>query len=131
MKSLWNDAEAAQFTGPLGPRVYSSRLLGREKSLVLHGGGNTSVKRREKDLFGAERDVLYVKGSGWDLESIEAAGFTPVDLRTCGDLRACRRSAIRRWSTSSTPTCSAPARPHRRWRRCCTPSCRMPTSTIR
>ena len=80
MKSLWNDAEAAQFTGPLGPRVYSSRLLGREKALVLHGGGNTSVKRREKDLFGAERDVLYVKGSGWDLESIEAAGFTPVDL---------------------------------------------------
>jgi len=80
MQSLWNDAEAAQYSEPLGPRVYSSRLLGRERSLVLHGGGNTSVKRREKDLFGAERDVLYVKGSGWDLESIEAAGFTPVDL---------------------------------------------------
>ena len=44
MKSLWNDAEAAQFDGPLGPRVYTSRLLGRDKSLVLHGGGNTSVK---------------------------------------------------------------------------------------
>lgn len=80
MKSLWNDTEAAKHPGPLGPRVYSSRLLGREKSLVLHGGGNTSVKLREQDLFGAERDVLYVKGSGWDLESIEAAGFTPVDL---------------------------------------------------
>src|SRR5512134_3107861 len=80
MKSLWNDAEAAQFPGPLGPRVYSSRLLGRDKSLVLHGGGNTSVKLREKDLFGEERDVLYVKGSGWDLESIEPAGFAPVDL---------------------------------------------------
>jgi rhamnose utilization protein RhaD (predicted bifunctional aldolase and dehydrogenase)/NAD(P)-dependent dehydrogenase (short-subunit alcohol dehydrogenase family) len=80
MKSLWNDAEAARHSGPLGPRVYSSRLLGRDKSLVLHGGGNTSVKLREKDLFGAEREVLYVKGSGWDLESIEAAGFTPVDL---------------------------------------------------
>jgi len=80
MKSLWNDADAAQHAGPLGPRVYSSRLLGRDKSLVLHGGGNTSVKLREKNLFGEEQDVLYVKGSGWDLESIEAAGFTPVDL---------------------------------------------------
>jgi rhamnose utilization protein RhaD (predicted bifunctional aldolase and dehydrogenase)/NAD(P)-dependent dehydrogenase (short-subunit alcohol dehydrogenase family) len=80
MKSLWSDAEAAQFTGPLGARVYSSRLLGRDRSLVLHGGGNTSVKLREKNLFGEEEDVLYVKGSGWDLETIEPAGFTPVAL---------------------------------------------------
>jgi rhamnose utilization protein RhaD (predicted bifunctional aldolase and dehydrogenase)/NAD(P)-dependent dehydrogenase (short-subunit alcohol dehydrogenase family) len=80
MKSLWSDAEAAQFTGPLGPRVYTSRLLGRDKTLVLHGGGNTSVKLREKNLFGEDEDVLYVKGSGWDLETIEAAGFTPVAL---------------------------------------------------
>src|SRR5687767_2585658 len=80
MKSLWSDAEAAQFTGPLGPRVYTSRLLGRDRSLVLHGGGNTSVKLREKNLFGEEDDVLYVKGSGWDLETIEPAGFTPVAL---------------------------------------------------
>ena len=80
MQSLWNDTEAAQFTGPLGPRVYTSRLLGRDKTLVLHGGGNTSVKLREKNLFGEEEDVLYVKGSGWDLETIEAAGFAPVQL---------------------------------------------------
>src|SRR3954464_10740581 len=80
MKSLWSDAEAAQFTGPLGPRVYTSRLLGRERSLVLHGGGNTSVKLRERNLFGEEEDVLYVKGSGWDLETIEPAGFTPLAL---------------------------------------------------
>ncbi len=80
MKSLWSDAEAASFAGPLGPRVYTSRLLGRDRSLVLHGGGNTSVKLREKNLFGEEEDVLYVKGSGWDLETIEAAGFTPVNL---------------------------------------------------
>jgi rhamnose utilization protein RhaD (predicted bifunctional aldolase and dehydrogenase)/NAD(P)-dependent dehydrogenase (short-subunit alcohol dehydrogenase family) len=80
MKSLWSDAEAAQFTGPLGPRVYTSRLLGRDKTLVLHGGGNTSVKLREKNLFSEDEDVLYVKGSGWDLETIEAAGFTPVAL---------------------------------------------------
>src|SRR6266513_1566300 len=80
MKSLWSDAEAAQFSGALGPRVYTSRLLGRDKSLVLHGGGNTSVKLREKNLFGEDEDILYVKGSGWDLETIEAAGFTPVTL---------------------------------------------------
>ncbi|HXU42785.1 MAG TPA: class II aldolase/adducin family protein, partial [Burkholderiales bacterium] len=80
MKSLWSDAEAAQFTGPLGLRVYTSRLLGRDKSLVLHGGGNTSVKLREKDVFGADIDVLYVKGSGSDLETIGAGGFAPVAL---------------------------------------------------
>jgi rhamnose utilization protein RhaD (predicted bifunctional aldolase and dehydrogenase)/NAD(P)-dependent dehydrogenase (short-subunit alcohol dehydrogenase family) len=80
VKSLWSDAEAAQFPGPLGPRVYTSRLLGRDRSLVLHGGGNTSVKLREKNLFGEEDDVLYVKGSGWDLETIEPAGLTPVAL---------------------------------------------------
>jgi rhamnose utilization protein RhaD (predicted bifunctional aldolase and dehydrogenase)/NAD(P)-dependent dehydrogenase (short-subunit alcohol dehydrogenase family) len=80
MKSRWSDAEAAQFTGPLGPRVYTSRLLGRDKSLVLHGGGNTSVKLREKDVFGEEREVLYVKGSGSDLETIDAGGFAPLPL---------------------------------------------------
>jgi len=80
MKSLWNDAEAATFTGSLGARIYTSRLLGRDKSLVLHGGGNTSVKLRQKNLFGEDEDVLFVKGSGWDLETIEEAGFTPVSL---------------------------------------------------
>jgi rhamnose utilization protein RhaD (predicted bifunctional aldolase and dehydrogenase)/NAD(P)-dependent dehydrogenase (short-subunit alcohol dehydrogenase family) len=80
MKSLWNDAEAAQFGGPLGLRVYTSRLLGRDKSLVLHGGGNTSVKIEEDNLFGEREEVLYVKGSGWDLETIEAPGFAPVKL---------------------------------------------------
>ena len=80
MRSLWNDEEAKQFKGDLGLRVYTSRLLGRDKSLVLHGGGNTSVKLREKDLFGEEQAILYVKGSGWDLETIEPQGFSPVRL---------------------------------------------------
>ncbi|MBI2754049.1 MAG: bifunctional aldolase/short-chain dehydrogenase [Betaproteobacteria bacterium] len=80
MKSLWNDAEAAQLTGPLGPRVYTARLLGRDKSLVLHGGGNASVKLVEKNLFGDDEDVLYVKGSGCDLETIGAEGFAPIAL---------------------------------------------------
>lgn len=80
VESLWNDDEAARFPGDLGLRVYTSRLLGRDKSLVLHGGGNTSVKVRETNLFGEEEEILYVKGSGWDLETIEAEGFAPVRL---------------------------------------------------
>src|SRR5436305_3785161 len=83
MQSLWNDPEAAAFAadgGELGLRVYTSRLLGRDRSLVLHGGGNTSVKIRERNLVGDEEEILYVKGSGWDLETIAAAGFAPVRL---------------------------------------------------
>ncbi|HFQ91741.1 MAG TPA: bifunctional aldolase/short-chain dehydrogenase, partial [Chromatiales bacterium] len=67
MQNLWNDQEAARFTDDLGLRVYTSRLLGREKTLVLHGGGNTSVKIRETNILGEMEDILYVKGSGWDL----------------------------------------------------------------
>jgi rhamnose utilization protein RhaD (predicted bifunctional aldolase and dehydrogenase)/NAD(P)-dependent dehydrogenase (short-subunit alcohol dehydrogenase family) len=80
MRSAWNDDEAKQFKGDLALRVYTSRLLGRDKSLVLHGGGNTSVKIREKNLFGDDETILYVKGSGWDLETIEPQGFSPVRL---------------------------------------------------
>ncbi|MDQ3195090.1 MAG: bifunctional aldolase/short-chain dehydrogenase [Pseudomonadota bacterium] len=80
MQSLWRDSEAAQFASDLELRVYTSRLLGRDKSLVLHGGGNTSVKIHERNLFGEAEQILYVKGSGWDLETIAAAGFTPLRL---------------------------------------------------
>jgi len=77
---LWNDDDAARCSGQLALRVYSSQLLGRDPSLVLHGGGNTSVKLREVDVLGEARDVLYVKGSGWDLATILEAGFAPVRL---------------------------------------------------
>ena len=80
MLSLWNDQQAAACATELELRVYSSRLLGRDPSLVLHGGGNTSVKLRERNLLGEEEDILYVKGSGWDLAQIETAGFTPIRL---------------------------------------------------
>lgn len=80
MKSLWNDQEAAACQGDLAQRVYTSRLLGRDKTLGLHGGGNTSVKIRERNVLGEEEEILYVKGSGWDLESIETAGFAPVRM---------------------------------------------------
>ncbi len=79
MQSLWNDQEATTFgTDPLGQRVYTSRLLGRNPELVLHGGGNTSVKVQEKDFFGEPVNVCYIKGSGWDLATIERGGFAPV-----------------------------------------------------
>lgn len=64
----------------LDARVRTSRLLGKDKSLVLHGGGNTSVKIRQKNIIGKEEDILYVKGSGWDLETITVDGFSPVRL---------------------------------------------------
>ncbi|MFZ3054317.1 MAG: class II aldolase/adducin family protein [Sulfuricurvum sp.] len=74
MKSLFDDSIAAQYQNdPLALRVYTSQLLGQNKDLVLHGGGNTSVK-----IDG----VLYVKGSGWNLDTIEKEGFSPVDLAT-------------------------------------------------
>ena len=80
MKSLWNDSDLRDYTGDIAERVYSSRLLGKDKSLVLHGGGNTSVKVTEENLFGKKEEILYVKGSGWDLETIEEDGFAPVNL---------------------------------------------------
>ncbi|BAW95331.1 short-chain alcohol dehydrogenase family protein [[Synechococcus] sp. NIES-970] len=80
MNSLWNDQEAAAYQGDLALRVYTSRLLGRDPSLVLHGGGNTSVKVTETNLVGETEEILYVKGSGWDLATIEAAGFAPVRM---------------------------------------------------
>jgi len=82
MHSLWNEQEAAVWRDdPLALRVYTSRLLGGDPSLVLHGGGNTSVKMSVPSFFGEMEEVLYVKGSGWDLGTITAAGFAPVRLR--------------------------------------------------
>ena len=79
MKSAWNDKEAERLNGDLLKlRVYTSRLLGQEEDLVLHGGGNTSVKIKEVNKFGEEEEILYVKGSGWNLGTIEEEGFAPV-----------------------------------------------------
>jgi rhamnose utilization protein RhaD (predicted bifunctional aldolase and dehydrogenase) len=80
MQSRWNDADAERCASPLELRVYTSRLLGLEPSLVLQGGGNTSVKTSVPNLFGELEEILYIKGSGWDLATIEAAGFAPVKL---------------------------------------------------
>lgn len=81
MKNRWQEQEARKFRNdPLALRVYTSRLLGQNPNLVLHGGGNTSVKMNVTNLFGESEEVLYVKGSGWDLATIERQGFAPVKL---------------------------------------------------
>jgi rhamnulose-1-phosphate aldolase/alcohol dehydrogenase len=96
MRSAWNDAEAAAAIEhwaaahgeDLALCVYISRLIGGDDSLVLHGGGNTSVKASIKTLFGDEVTALFVKGSGNDLRVIEPAGFTALQLAPLARLRA-------------------------------------------
>ena len=69
-------------------RVYTSRLLGREPSLVLHGGGNTSLKTTATNLFGEAEEIIRIKGSGWDLATIEAPGLPALRLNPLRRLRA-------------------------------------------
>jgi rhamnose utilization protein RhaD (predicted bifunctional aldolase and dehydrogenase)/NAD(P)-dependent dehydrogenase (short-subunit alcohol dehydrogenase family) len=97
MQSLWSDAEAERLAEryaqqgvgrDLALRVYTSRLLGGDPKLVLHGGGNTSVKTVVKDLLDEEVEVLCVKGSGWDMAAIEPAGLPAVRLAPLRKLRA-------------------------------------------
>ena len=95
MKNRWNQTEADSHSAGerIGLRVYSSHLLGQDADLVLHGGGNTSVKGTLLNAFGDTEQVLFVKGSGWDLRTIEAPGFPPVKLNTLlrlGELEGCR-----------------------------------------
>ncbi len=85
IESRWNEREARRWREStpdplLGLRVYTSRLLGADPSLVLHGGGNTSVKSTARDVLGEEVEVVWVKASGWDLATIEAQGFAPLEL---------------------------------------------------
>lgn len=77
MKNLWDETKAAACKSDLDLRVYSSNILGQSDELVLHGGGNTSVKSTVEG-----EEILYVKGSGWDLVSIKAEGFAPVKMVT-------------------------------------------------
>jgi len=89
MKNLWDPEAVSQFEeNTLQLRVYTSRLLGQNSDLVLHGGGNTSVKIQQTNLFGEAEDILYVKGSGCDLATIDEDGFTPLLLKTLRKLAA-------------------------------------------
>src|ERR1700681_4420648 len=100
MKSQWSDTEAQSFVARYEPkgigadlalRVYTTRLLGSDPRLVLHGGGNTSVKTRVKDILGDTVEVICVKGSGWDMGNIEPAGLPAVRLAPLRRLRALDR----------------------------------------
>jgi rhamnose utilization protein RhaD (predicted bifunctional aldolase and dehydrogenase)/NAD(P)-dependent dehydrogenase (short-subunit alcohol dehydrogenase family) len=80
MASRWDDVAAASHPGPIGECVYCTRLIGSDPSLVLHGGGNSSVKAPVVDVTGRTIDAIHVKGSGWDMATIEAAGLAPLHL---------------------------------------------------
>lgn len=80
MENLWNEAEADKAVTGLDLRAYSSRLIGRDPAMVLHGGGNTSYKGALTDRFGNERQVIWVKASGFDLGTMGIEGFTALDL---------------------------------------------------
>lgn len=96
MDFRWSDAEAEQFLSQfasewgedLALRTYTSRLLGSEKALVLHGGGNTSVKGDHVNVVGEQVSALYMKASGFDLAVIEPAGHPGLDLRNLHKLRS-------------------------------------------
>jgi rhamnulose-1-phosphate aldolase/alcohol dehydrogenase len=96
MQSKWSDAEAQEFVTRYAPkgvnadlavRTYTTRLLGSDPRLVLHGGGNTSVKTTVKDMLGEDVEVLCIKGSGWDMGVIEPAGLPAVKLEPLRRLR--------------------------------------------
>ncbi len=90
MRNDWSDIEAKKYINKykklghskdMALRVYTTRLLGRNSELVLHGGGNTSVKTEIKDIDGKKYKVLCVKGSGWDMAEIEPEGLPAVKLQ--------------------------------------------------
>src|SRR5690348_15178950 len=97
MKSRWVDGDAQALVDELAKRgigrdlalrIYTTRLLGQDPKLVLHGGGNTSLKTRMPDLLGEEAEVLCIKASGHDMATIEPAGLPAVRLAPLRKLRA-------------------------------------------
>ena len=94
--NYWKGKDEADWVKRAGPcpqdqelarRVYTSRLIGSDPDLVMHGGGNTSLKQTQADVYGDEVDVLHVKGSGWDLDTIEAPGLPAVRMEPLLRLR--------------------------------------------
>src|SRR2546421_11445243 len=95
MKSRWADSQAREFcdryaglwSEAMALRVYTSRLIGADPDLVMHGGGNTSVKIVKETLLGDRVEAVCVEGSGWGLDSIELPGFPALDLASLRRLR--------------------------------------------
>ena len=95
MKNLFDPQEAKEFAAryaavppALALKAYTSRLIGSDPSLVLHGGGNTSIKIRQKSIFGEDREVLFVKASGVDLATIEPPNLVGLELQPLQRLSA-------------------------------------------
>ena len=114
MKNLWNDKEAEKCQNDLDLRVYTSNLLGQSDELVLHGGGNTSVK---STVDGEE--ILYVKGSGWDLVSIKAEGFAPVKMATLLKMAALKELSDTDMVTQQKAAMTDNLHPILPWKRYC------------
>ena len=95
MRAAWSDAEARAWVERLAPdwdeamahRIYTSRLIGGDPDLVMHGGGNTSLKGQITTAVGEDVEVLFVKGSGWDLDTLEPPGLPAVRLEPLRRLR--------------------------------------------
>ena len=96
IKNNYKSSEAKSYVDQVGKdvadqelalRVYTSRIIGQNPDLVMHGGGNTSVKVERKDLFGNTKQVIHVKGSGWDLDTIQAPGLPGLWLDPLRELR--------------------------------------------
>jgi len=96
MKSRYNDKEAKLFISKyakkgvskdLALRIYTTQLLGNDPTVVLHGGGNTSVKSSKKTLLGNMEEIIYVKGSGKDMGNIEEDGFPALEMRNLLSMR--------------------------------------------
>lgn len=90
-KKIVNSFGKSEFDFDLGSRVYTSRLIGSIPDLVMHGGGNTSCKTKTKNIFNENIDVICVKGSGWDLETIEAKGLPAIKLSPLLELRKLKK----------------------------------------
>jgi rhamnose utilization protein RhaD (predicted bifunctional aldolase and dehydrogenase)/NAD(P)-dependent dehydrogenase (short-subunit alcohol dehydrogenase family) len=112
MKSLWDEKEFTRCgEHPLDQRVYTTRLVGRESDLVIHGGGNTSVKADVKNVFGDTEETLYVTGSGVGLDRIDRTGFSPVRmsvLRRMAEMEEMTDAEMVRMMRSATLDSTAP-----------------------
>jgi len=95
IKNRWNNSELKKYYKNFKgleknfiERIYSSHLIGSDKNLVMHGGGNISFKTTEKDIFNNSIDVLRVKGSGWDLDTMTQSGLPAINLSQILELRS-------------------------------------------
>jgi len=100
MKNNWNIKESKKYinsykkkkiNSDLALRIYTTHLLGNNSNLVLHGGGNTSVKTQSKNIQGKKIDIIYIKGSGWDMSNLNENGMPGLELKPLRDLLSIKK----------------------------------------